>query len=62
MKIRRMNSFNSKAHFITTYKMEQLTVGCTRILPGNLFLINGLGETIGKKIPELTGPENKTPR
>lgn len=48
------NSFKSKTYSIAAYKIEQLTVELQTLSDDKIFSINGIGESIGKKILELT--------
>ena len=54
MEIHGENSFKSKTYSIAAYKIEQLTVELQTLSAEKIFLINGIGEAIGKKILELT--------
>lgn len=54
MEIHGENSFKSKTYSIAAYKIEQLTVELHTLSAENIFLINGIGEAIGRKILELT--------
>jgi DNA polymerase (family X) len=47
------NSFKAKTYSIAAYKIEQLTVELQTLSADKIFLINGIGEAIGKKILEL---------
>jgi DNA polymerase (family X) len=47
------NSFKAKTYSIAAYKIDQLTVGLQTLSADKIFLINGIGEAIGKKILEL---------
>ena len=50
MEIHGENSFKSKTYSIAAYKIEQLTVDLQTLSAEKIFLINGIGEAIGKKI------------
>jgi len=54
MEIHGENSFKSKTYSIAAYKIEQLTVELHTLSAEKIFLINGIGEAIGRKILELT--------
>ena len=58
MEIHGENNFKSKTYSIAAYKIEQLTVELQTLSPDKIFLINGIGDSIGKKILELTGTGN----
>ncbi len=53
MEIHGDNSFKSKTYSIAAYKIEQLTVELHTLSAEKIFLINGIGEAIGRKILEL---------
>jgi len=53
MEIHGENSFKSKTYSIAAYKIEQLTVELHTLSAEKIFLINGIGEAIGRKIIEL---------
>lgn len=53
MEIHGENSFKSKTYSIAAYKIDQLTVELQTLSDDKIFLINGIGEAIGKKILEL---------
>ena len=54
MEIHGENSFKLKTYSIAAYKIEQLTVELHTLSAEKIFLINGIGEAIGRKILELT--------
>ena len=58
MEVHGENNFKSKTYSIAAYKIEQLTVELQTLSPDKIFLINGIGDSIGKKILELTGTGN----
>lgn len=53
MEIHGENSFKSKTYSIAAYKIDQLTVELQTLSSEKIFSINGIGDTIGKKIIEL---------
>jgi len=53
MDIHGENSFKSTTYSVTAYKIGQLTVDLQTLSEENIFKINGIGETIGKKILEI---------
>ena len=55
MDIHGENSFKSKTYSITAYRIEQLTVELQTLSREQIFSISGIGDSIGKKILELTG-------
>ena len=55
MEVHGENSFKSKTYSITAYRIEQLTVELQTLSREQIFSINGIGDSIGKKILELTG-------
>ena len=55
MEVHGENSFKSKTYSITAFRIEQLTVELQTLSPEQIFSINGIGDSIGKKILELTG-------
>jgi len=55
MEVHGENSFKSKTYSITAFRIEQLTVELQTLSPEQIFSINGIGDSIGKKILEVTG-------
>jgi DNA polymerase (family 10) len=58
MEIHGENSFKSKTYSITAFRIEQLTVELQTLSRDKIFAINGIGDSIGKKILELLGTGN----